>query len=341
MKSSKQIRILHFNDVYDIEEKQSSIKQTQASEKNFASSARFVTAMREHDCQDKQKTMVLFSGDMISPDKLSPITKGQHMVKVYNALNIEVSCLGNHELDFGIDGMLDVLKQCNSPWIISNLKMPGGDTIGGLNRIHIAEHQGVKIGIMGLCGQEWFDLLIMPVQKLGLVFEDFIQSAKTTSKELKDQGCEYIIAMTHLDFSNDRLLAEACQDDIDIILGGHDHISIQEEIGRITLIKSGTDFEEFSDLTIDIETNQVKREKVVISDKFAPDQDIESHSNFHQEDLNQKLSQEVGFLDVDLDARFDSIRTSETNCGNFYADLVLLSNFEKVDIVMMATGDMR
>lgn len=96
--------------------------------------------------------------------------------------------------------------------------------------------------------------------------EDFVKTAKEMSELLKKKGCNYIIALTHLRMPNDRILAEKCQDDINLILGGHDHDPFEERIGKITIIKSGTNFEEFSDLTIDLTTNQVKRKQVLITD---------------------------------------------------------------------------
>ena len=41
----------------------------------------------------------------------------------------------------------------------------------------------------------------------------------------------------------DIILAEQCFDDIDLILGGHDHDPFYEKKdGRVTIIKSGHDF---------------------------------------------------------------------------------------------------
>ena len=37
------------------------------------------------------------------------------------------------------------------------------------------------------------------------------------------------------------------------------------------MIKSGTDFEEFSDIAVNIASKKVTSEKVVITDKFQPD----------------------------------------------------------------------
>jgi len=36
------------------------------------------------------------------------------------------------------------------------------------------------------------------------------------------QGCDYVIALTHMRTPNDRKLAENV-DEIDLVLGGHDH----------------------------------------------------------------------------------------------------------------------
>ena len=36
---------------------------------------------------------------------VSTFFKGQQMVKVFNRLNVAVTCLGNHDLDFGINKM--------------------------------------------------------------------------------------------------------------------------------------------------------------------------------------------------------------------------------------------
>ena len=43
-----------------------------------------------------------------------------------------------------------------------------------------------------------------------LIYLDFIDTAKEMSQLLKSQGCDYIIALTHMRVHNDRILAEKC-----------------------------------------------------------------------------------------------------------------------------------
>ena len=64
----RKLHLLHFNDVYDLEDRPSSIAPTSRCPKPIASATRFVTAMREHGSESK---LVFFSGDLFAPDKLS------------------------------------------------------------------------------------------------------------------------------------------------------------------------------------------------------------------------------------------------------------------------------
>lgn len=65
---------------------------------------------------------------------------------------------------------------------------------------------------------------------------------------------------------NDRILAEKCQGEIDLILGGHDHFSVFETIGKVSIVISGTDFEEFSEIRVDLKTRLVERKRVLITE---------------------------------------------------------------------------
>jgi 5'-nucleotidase len=95
----------------------------------------------------------------------------------------------------------------NSTWIMSNLYMKDGSVIGNLQRSTTVLHNGRKIGIFGLCEEEWFELLSHAVAEEGIVYADFIKTAKEMSCQLRGNGCDYIIALTHMRLPNDRILA--------------------------------------------------------------------------------------------------------------------------------------
>ena len=68
-------------------------------------------------------------------------------------------------------------------------------------------------------------------------------------KQLKSEGCNLIIALTHMMKYNDIKLAKKFPE-IDLILGGHDHLKVHEKINNSILVKSGTNFKNFSFLEI-------------------------------------------------------------------------------------------
>ena len=65
---------------------------------------------------------------------------------------------------------------------------------------------------------------------------------------------------------NDRKLAQSGKGFIDLILGGHEHHSVFERATekRVCLIKSGSDFHEFSDITVNLINGDVERERVLM-----------------------------------------------------------------------------
>lgn len=156
---------------------------------------------------------------------------------------------------------------------------------------------------------------------------------------LKSQGCTYIIALTHMRLPNDRILAKNCPG-IDLILGGHDHSNACEIISGVTIIKSGSDFEEFSDIKVDMTTRTVQRERVFITSEFMADPEIKKIVDFYTEEVDKKLHDVVGYSDVELDGRFELLRSMETNMGNWIADLIL-TEFPDCDVSLLNCGTLR
>jgi 5'-nucleotidase len=57
----------------------------------------------------------------------------------------------------------------------------------------------------------------------------------------EDEKCDIVIALTHMRVPQDQILPLQAPD-IDIILGGHDHIIMKQFINGIPVLKSGDNF---------------------------------------------------------------------------------------------------
>lgn len=152
-----------------------------------------------------------------------------------------------------------------------------------------------------------------------------------------------MIALTHMRTPNDCRLAENV-DQIDLILGGHDHDYEIKKVNGKFIIKSGTDFRQFSKIDLlftngDTNVEVLVKEMNVNSTDFDEDPDLKVQLDKYSEVIEGKMDFVLGQFGVDLDGRFASIRTQETNLGNFVCDIMLASTHS--DLAILNSGTLR
>jgi len=199
---------------------------------------------------------------------------------------------------------------------------------------------GKKIGVVGLIEQDWIETL-STLDPEDVEYIDFVTEGRRLALELKEQGADYIIALTHMRWPNDTLLAEKVEE-IDMILGGHDHDFYARRINGKLVVKSGTDFRNFalvklvfnSDGTV---TNDAEERSVTSS--IPEDPEIKAIVDEFSHILGDKLDTVLGTINVDLDGRFESIRKRETNLGNFITNIMLSAT--DAEVALLNSGTLR
>ena len=123
------------------------------------------------------------------------------------------------------------------------------------------------------------------------------------------------------------------------------------------ILKSGTDFRQFSKVTLDFKENpvNVEIEEVNVTKSFEPDVELDSIlekytgrllTNYRLS-LNYSLSgvvegkmgEVLGELHCTLDGRFSSVRTAETNLGNLVTDIMVAAL--NADCALLNSGTLR
>ncbi|WP_153721122.1 bifunctional metallophosphatase/5'-nucleotidase [Sporosarcina cascadiensis] len=160
---------------------------------------------------------------------------------------------GNHEFDFRAEGLAGSLRAAKGsgeklpPIVSSNMRFPkdkNGNTDAGVQTLQeavdaygvkeymVIERKGIRIGILGLMGEEAAGNAPMS----GVSFDDAVESAKSTVAALKkDQDVDLVIALSHsgtsLDpsRSEDEILMKKVPD-IDVVISGHSHTAFEEPI---------------------------------------------------------------------------------------------------------------
>lgn len=326
------LEIAHFNDVYEIEESG-----------DGKGPARFYTALKT----SALNSLLLFSGDCFSPSHgeiyaVSERFRGSQMVAVLNRLQVKCATIGNHDLDFGLVRLRELIAETDFPWVQSNLRESDGSTLGGAVQHLILQWQGWQIGLLGLAEAEWLD--IVGACGKDLIYEDFCQAATREAQHLRAEGCDIVIALTHMRFNNELLLAERCPD-VDLILGGHDHFSKAELHYACPIIKSGSDFEEFTAIRVS-KTHALHLgrrglfftwTKHPITTAVQPDSEM---LDIVQRFVGDRVRARVlANFAKPLDCRFTIIRSQESEIGNLLSDVVRM-HF-RCDVVLINAGHVR
>lgn len=264
------VTILHFNDCYNIEPSKSS-----------SGAAGFVTAIRQYQ---HLNPMILFSGDILSPSFMSTFTKGEQMIPVLNAIGVDCAVYGNHEFDYGVDNLIEFAKQTNFPWLLSNaIDKETSNQLGDGQVYHIIERNGFRFGLIGLIEQEWLSSL-STLEVDDVIYKDFVTKGRELAVWLKSElHVDYVIALTHFRTPNDIRLSDSVPE-VDLILGGHDHEYEVIKRPNSYIIKSGTDFREFSKITLRVNSNICKQKKV-------EQQDGQNHQHSKTQETQQNHTQ--------------------------------------------------
>jgi 5'-nucleotidase len=206
----------------------------------------------------------------------------------------------------------------------------------------LTSSNGIKVGVIGLAEREWLDTIN------SLPPDIIYKSASATAKELipglREQGAEIIVCVSHQREPNDNKLAENTGGGlIDIILGGHDHYYAQSLINGTQVLRSGTDFKQLSHIEAWRKADgkgwdfKITRRDIVKS--IPEDETAVKTVDKLTSKLREKLDKPVGYTAAPLDARFTTVRTKESNIGNFVCDL--MRNYYSGDCCIMASGTIR
>lgn len=146
-----------------------------------------------------------FSGDAFNPSLESSVTKGRHMVPILNEIETSVACLGNHDLDFGVDQLIYLAKRCTFPWLCANVEDPAlgeGVSIASLPKtVMLESSNGFKVGVIGLVEREWLDTInSLPPN---LKYTSASEAAKKFVPALREAGADIVIAVSHQREPND------------------------------------------------------------------------------------------------------------------------------------------
>jgi 2',3'-cyclic-nucleotide 2'-phosphodiesterase (5'-nucleotidase family) len=221
------IVIFHFNDVH-------------GKIDNFAK----VAAIVENERNSGRRVYLFCAGDNFTGnpvvDQYAP--PGEPILELVNRLGVDLLCPGNHEFDYGLETLGRFSARARFPFISANIADPAGLLPKLRPAASLDAGQGVRIAVFGLIQVEPGNGLpsTHPDRVKGLSFSEPLATAMGM-KKLRGE-CDVLIALTHIGYDQDLLLAQRLPE-LDVIIGGHSHTRVDpaETVNGVLLAQAGSD----------------------------------------------------------------------------------------------------
>ncbi|NBB82844.1 MAG: bifunctional metallophosphatase/5'-nucleotidase [Alphaproteobacteria bacterium] len=265
---------------------------------------------------------VLFTngGDNISPSLLSGFDQGAHMIDLMNAAGVDIGTLGNHEFDFGPDVAKERMAEAEWTIVSSNVVGPDGAIIDGAVPTHTMEMAGYTLGFIGLTTAGTM-VKSSPGDHEML---EVTEVAATLADELRAEGVDLVVAITHTDLSEDEALRT--QGAVDLILSGDDHILFAWWNGAVAFAESASQGDYVTEITLSLDRDDDG--DLVWSPAFwtidtlsvEPDPEVAALVQGYEDQLSAELDVEIGVTETEIDSRRASVRGGETAIGNLITD---------------------
>ena len=267
------------------------------------------------DVRKNNKNVVLVEvGDAIQDNQIDVFAKDKkyykdHPVpKVLNEMNYDIFVLGNHEFNFGMKALDEILKDIKAKKLTANFYHKKNDK-RYIDATTIIEKDGVKLGIIGLSTPMSAKFEEDTGNLKDMKFTSPTEEARTQVEKLKAKGVDAIIAVTHMGIENENNIPDTgmrdvinAVDGIDVVIAGHMHKDVPSETIKNTLItephRYGTVVSEV-DLTFDIndkkEVKLVKKESKTVPVKaLEADKKIEEIYKPYHEKLRELNNVVIG-----------------------------------------------
>ena len=285
---------------------------------------------------------VVSGGDFIQGNSLGVVSKGQYIVELMNLVGYDAVTLGNHEFDFRMERLEELVSMMETKPISCNFQKIGEDT-SYFKPYSIVSYGDVDIAYIGITTPSTLTTAA-PAQ-----FKDedgnFLYTFNpTTLYEVVQghidaavaEGADYVIAISHIGYAEDEVYGDI--EDVetliqntngfDVVLDAHSHsviegMTLTDKGGNEVLLSStGTKFEYIGKLTISedgLQTELIKTEEYQATDAVVDAYIARIYEEYAVLGERKVAVSEVDLITKDADGN-RLVRRAETNLGDFCAD---------------------
>ena len=222
------LHILHINDLHSRIEAINGFDSTCSAEdaaenKCFGGMARVKTAintLRDEIRAAGGNVIVLDAGDQFQGSLYYSTYKSGLIAELMNGIGFDAMAVGNHEFDDGPEELATFADALEAPLVSGNVDLSASNALAGKVENHLVlEVGGEKIGIVSALAT---DTVETSSPGPTVTFQDEIESLRADVQVLTDAGVTKVIALNHVGFSLDQIIASDVAG-VDAVVGGHSH----------------------------------------------------------------------------------------------------------------------
>jgi 5'-nucleotidase/UDP-sugar diphosphatase len=312
-----------------------------------------------NEVRSNEPNVFLFDSGDIFTGALSRLTDGALMFEFMITMGYDAMAIGNHEFDYG-EAIFEWQKN-RAPFPVLGANINHRGTNHPFAQKHtIIERGGIRIGVVGILGQDAAQTAIAPNHNDEIDVTDPAEAVRKSVEELR-ADVDLVVLLTHQghtapmqtdaeadprldrDIDKDIALADAVPG-VDVLFGGHADAGTWKPVvspinGTLIMQTFGqATYLGYLQLTLDARTRDIKsydgRLIPVDSDQLEPDPVIEQKNAAYRA-AHPDITEVVGRTEARLNRRY----FDEADLGNLLADIAV--EMTGADIGLIHPGTIR
>ncbi|MDR1706274.1 MAG: bifunctional metallophosphatase/5'-nucleotidase [Clostridiales bacterium] len=289
-----------------------------------------------------ENVTVIDIGDAMQGDAIGTLSKGGYLVDIMNQIGYDLFVPGNHEFDYGMARMLELMEGLDATVVSSNFTdLASGESV--FFPYTILTYGGTQVAFVGITTPESFtkstpayfqneDGEFIYGFREGNNGQNLYDAVQAAVDAARAEGADYVVAAGHLGIDEQSAPWRSTDviantDGIDVFLDGHSHSVIPgDEVPNmageaVIHAQTGTKLANIGVVTIS--GGEITSELISGYDQVDPETD--AFIAGIMEEFQADLDAVVGQTDVDLTVNDPAtgnrmVRNAETNLGDLAAD---------------------
>ncbi|MBR4462030.1 MAG: bifunctional metallophosphatase/5'-nucleotidase [Erysipelotrichaceae bacterium] len=316
-----------------------------------------VKAIVDETKAEHSNVLLVDTGDYLQGGMIGSMSRGSYIVDLMNQMDYDLVTFGNHEFDYDMDRLSELMDMAEFGFIASNAVYSGSKTsvFENVPAYVIKDFQGTKVAFLGVLTPETLtsstpvyfmeDNVFVYDFYSGNNGKDLSEQVQKTVDEVRSKGADYVVVLSHLGSETqyapyDAITLISNTTGIDVVIDGHSHSVVYGDpypnaAGEdVILTASGTKLENLGELII---ATDGTISAMLISEYDKEDEEIANSIMAIYDELNVTLNEKIGELEFPLvisdENGIRQVRSRETNLGDFCADALRFELFTDIAIV--------